>query len=73
MRAGFAYVMAALLAPDESHISGIHYLDRGYENIVEKLSSLGAEISRAKAPESTLKPLVKALSETKTAKMGASS
>ncbi len=61
LRAGFAYVLAALLAPDESQISGIHYLDRGYENIVQKLSSLGAEISREKAPDSSLKPLVKAL------------
>ncbi len=71
LRAGFAYVLAALLAPEESNISGIHYLDRGYENIVEKLSSLGADIQRVKAPESTLKPLVKALSasaEAKTAK-----
>lgn len=61
LRAGFAYVLAALLAPDHSHISGVHYLDRGYENIVQKLSSLGAEINREKAPESSLKPLVKAL------------
>lgn len=62
LRAGFAYVMAALLAPDESSMSGIHYLDRGYENIVEKLSSLGADIQRIKASESSLKPLVKTLS-----------
>jgi UDP-N-acetylglucosamine 1-carboxyvinyltransferase len=61
LRAGFAYVLAALLSPDESSISGIHYLDRGYEKLVEKLASLGAEISRLKAPDSTLKPLVKAL------------
>jgi len=61
LRAGFAYVLAALLAPEESRISGIHYLDRGYEHIVQKLSSLGAEISREKAPDSSLKPLVKAL------------
>jgi UDP-N-acetylglucosamine 1-carboxyvinyltransferase len=64
LRAGFAYVLAALLAPDESNISGIHYLDRGYEHIVQKLSSLGADITREKAPESTLKPLVKALAAT---------
>ena len=51
--------------PDESNISGIHYLDRGYEKLVEKLSALGAEISRIKAPESTLKPLVKALAASK--------
>jgi UDP-N-acetylglucosamine 1-carboxyvinyltransferase len=61
LRAGFAYVLAALLAPEESNISGIHYLDRGYENVVEKLASLGADITRVKAPESPLKPLVKAL------------
>jgi len=52
LRAGFAYVMAALLAPDTSSISGVHFLDRGYENLVGKLSSLGAEISR----EGTAKP-----------------
>ena len=50
-----------LLAPDESNISGVHYLDRGYENIDQKLSALGAEIKREKAPDSALKPLVKAL------------
>ncbi len=62
LRAGFAYVLAALLAPEESHIDGLHYLDRGYENIVGKLSALGAEISRIPAPivtsGSILKPLI---------------
>lgn len=47
LRAGFAYVMAALLAPDTSIISGLNYLDRGYENLTQKLSSLGANITRA--------------------------
>lgn len=46
LRAGFAYVMAALLAPDVSTLSGLSYLDRGYENLVEKLISLGANIER---------------------------
>ena len=46
LRAGYAYVMAALLAPDISAISGVSYLDRGYENLVGKLASLGADISR---------------------------
>ena len=49
LRAGFAYVLAALLAPDVSHISGLHFLDRGYERLVEKLSSLGADITRVVA------------------------
>lgn len=56
LRAGFAYVMAALLAPDESTISGLHYIDRGYENIERKLSSLSADIKRIKLPEKNLTP-----------------
>ena len=46
LRAGFAYVMAALIAPEESIISGAQFLDRGYENLVEKLQSMGANVSR---------------------------
>lgn len=48
LRAGFAYVMAALLAEGESFISNVDYLDRGYESLVGKLQSLGADISRQK-------------------------
>jgi UDP-N-acetylglucosamine 1-carboxyvinyltransferase len=64
LRAGFAYVLAALLAPEDSTISGVHYLDRGYENLVGKLALLGAEISRvpsATAPVSLAQaaPLIK--------------
>ncbi|MBS0621252.1 MAG: UDP-N-acetylglucosamine 1-carboxyvinyltransferase [Verrucomicrobia bacterium] len=51
LRAGFAYVLAALLAPDTSCLHGVHYLDRGYENVVKKLSALGADISRSQAGE----------------------
>lgn len=46
LRAGFAYVMAALVANDTSTISGLHFLDRGYECVTEKLSALGIEVSR---------------------------
>lgn len=55
LRAGFAYVMAALLASDVSTISNLHFLDRGYENLAEKLSSLGADISRTSNPLLSLK------------------
>ncbi len=51
LRAGFAYVMAALLAPEESTLTGLPYLDRGYENLEEKLQSLGANIERITAPQ----------------------
>lgn len=47
LRAGFAYVMAAMLASDVSTIWGLHFLDRGYEALVHKLGSLGADISRS--------------------------
>lgn len=47
LRAGFSYVMAALLAEGEGIIKHIHYLERGYENLYEKLSSLGADITRS--------------------------
>jgi UDP-N-acetylglucosamine 1-carboxyvinyltransferase len=46
LRAGFAYVMAALTAKDESVLSNLQFLDRGYEAIDEKLVSLGASLSR---------------------------
>ncbi|MCB1080671.1 MAG: UDP-N-acetylglucosamine 1-carboxyvinyltransferase, partial [Chlamydiia bacterium] len=50
LRAGFAYVMAALLAPDESLISGLPYIDRGYEKLELKLQALGANIQRIQIP-----------------------
>lgn len=53
LRAGFAYVMAALTAEGESTIHGMPYLDRGYQNLVPKLQELGANITRVtpKAPK----------------------
>jgi len=54
LRAGFAYVMAALLAPEPSIIGGLQFLDRGYEDIVGKLSTLGADITRANATPNTI-------------------
>lgn len=52
LRAGFAYIMAALLAPQESLIFNLHYLDRGYEHIDQKLLNLGANIKRIDSVES---------------------
>lgn len=46
LRAGFAYVMAAVLAKDETTISGLQFLDRGYENLVSKLCQLGVDAQR---------------------------
>lgn len=58
LRAGFAYVMAALLAPDVSTISNLAYLDRGYENLTQKLSALGADITRVQVEGSKKEILV---------------
>lgn len=46
LRAGFAYVMASLLAPDTSIISNVEFLDRGYDDLTGKLTCLGADIER---------------------------
>ncbi len=50
LRAGFAYIMAALLAKETSVISNIGFLDRGYEDLVSKLTTLGAEIQKISTP-----------------------
>ena len=51
LRAGFAYVMAGLIAKGTSTIQGLPYLDRGYENLTEKLQNLNADIKRCKVKE----------------------
>ena len=49
LRAGFAYVMAGLIAQGTSTISGLSFLDRGYADIVGKLQGLGVEAVREAA------------------------
>lgn len=44
IRAGAAMILAALVAEGETEISNIHYIHRGYENILENLVELGAEM-----------------------------
>ena len=44
VRAGMAMVIAALIAHGESEISNVYQVERGYENLVGKLKSLGARI-----------------------------
>ena len=51
LRAGAAMVMAALAANGVSEISEIDHIERGYEDIVEKLKGLGADIKRIEKPE----------------------
>lgn len=46
LRASASLVLAGLAAKGQSSISRIYHIDRGYENMVEKLSRLGAVIRR---------------------------
>ena len=46
LRAGAALVMAGLVAEGTTRVSEIYHIDRGYSNLVEKLSKLGADIKR---------------------------
>lgn len=47
IRAGIALVIAALIAHGQSTIEKAELVERGYENIVERLAALGAKIIRA--------------------------
>jgi UDP-N-acetylglucosamine 1-carboxyvinyltransferase len=46
IRAGMALLLAALIAKGTSTIHKAQLIERGYENVVEKLKSLGANITR---------------------------
>lgn len=46
LRAGAALVLAGLAAEGVTEVGNIHHIDRGYHNLVEKLTSLGAEVWR---------------------------
>ena len=46
LRAGAAMVLAGLVADGETQVGYIHHIDRGYDNLVQKLVGLGADICR---------------------------
>ncbi|MFH1402389.1 MAG: UDP-N-acetylglucosamine 1-carboxyvinyltransferase [Patescibacteria group bacterium] len=48
IRTGFAFVIAALVAKNESIIDNVYYIDRGYERVGERLRQIGANIVRVK-------------------------
>lgn len=47
IRAGASMVLASLIASGTTEISNINYIDRGYEKLEDKLTTLGAHIVRA--------------------------
>ncbi|MBQ3816882.1 MAG: UDP-N-acetylglucosamine 1-carboxyvinyltransferase [Clostridia bacterium] len=46
LRAGAAMLIAGMMADGVTEITEIGHIDRGYENVVEKFSKLGADIKR---------------------------
>lgn len=52
LRAGAAMVIAGLAANGVTEIDDIHHIERGYENLVDKLRALGADIEESKLSSS---------------------
>jgi UDP-N-acetylglucosamine 1-carboxyvinyltransferase len=51
LRASASLVLAGLAAEGETRIDRVYHIDRGYETIVRRLRSIGAEIERIKNGE----------------------
>ena len=50
LRGGAALIIAGLVASGTTELSSIHYVERGYEEIIEKLRALGADINKQYVP-----------------------
>ena len=46
LRAGAALIIAGLAARGTTWVKNVHYVERGYERLIEKLTELGAQIRR---------------------------
>jgi UDP-N-acetylglucosamine 1-carboxyvinyltransferase len=44
LRAGFSYLVAAVLAQGRTSVRGVRYIERGYDRVVDKFRALGAPI-----------------------------
>ena len=51
LRAGAAMVIAGLVATGETYVGNVKYIDRGYEELIEKLTGVGADIKRVSYDE----------------------
>jgi len=51
LRAGAAMVIAGIIAKGTTYVEDIKYIQRGYEDIVEKLQALGADIRLSSTPD----------------------
>jgi UDP-N-acetylglucosamine 1-carboxyvinyltransferase len=54
LRAGFAYLIAAMVAEGVSEVSGIRYVERGYAAVPEKLRGLGVSLEVETLPKSAV-------------------
>ena len=50
-------IIAGLMADGITEITGLDHIDRGYENITEKLTNLGAKIWRDKMTQQEIQEL----------------
>ncbi len=60
LRAGAALVIAGLVAMGVTEIRNVHYIHRGYENLVEKLRGIGADIEEITIDDPTADTTAKA-------------
>ena len=54
LRAGAAMLIAALAAHGISEITNVHYIERGYEDVIGKLRGVGGSVSKSETPEEEL-------------------
>lgn len=52
LRAGAALILAGLAAEGETMVDNVHFIDRGYEGLIERLTSLDARVERVSSPQS---------------------
>ena len=58
LRAGAAMVIAGLAADQVTTIENIKYIERGYENLIGKLTAIGASIKRVEVPDKRTMPAI---------------
>ncbi|MBE6573961.1 MAG: UDP-N-acetylglucosamine 1-carboxyvinyltransferase [Ruminococcaceae bacterium] len=51
LRAGAAMIIAGLATPGKTEIEDIHFIERGYDNVVGKLEAVGASIKKVYVPD----------------------
>lgn len=57
LRAGAALVIAGLMAKGKTEIIGVEHIERGYENMTEKLAQLGANIRKVKMTKTEIEQM----------------